>query len=177
MEADKIFTLKIPGRIENLSRILDFAAEAMEFFGMDEDGAFDVNVAMDEACTNVINYSDVIDFSGVIDSFGVIDSSGVIDSFGGKNDIPDIEVTATRRDGMFFVTVTSRGGYFDPTIPAAPDTSSDIDERKVGGLGVYFMQQLMDKLQYGYNDGAGTLTMGKRLPNAADCGTHKRSDE
>jgi anti-sigma regulatory factor (Ser/Thr protein kinase) len=179
MELDEIFTLEIPCRIESLPRILDFIAEAMERFGMDEDGAFDVNVAVDEACTNVINYSCAINSSDENTSSGggpniEIENIESKNIEGEDTEVENIEVTASGRGGMFYVTVRSRGGYFDPTIPVAPDTISGIDERKVGGLGVYFMQQLMDELKYSYNEGAGTLSMGKRLPDAANCGTHNR---
>jgi serine/threonine-protein kinase RsbW len=151
METDKIFKMEIPGRMESIPRILCFLSEAMEYFGMDEDGVFDVNVAVDEACANIINYSCALTQSCAFDY-----------SCGSR----EIEVTASRRGGLFFITVANRGEYFDPTRPVAPDISSDIDERKVGGLGVYLIQQLMDELRYEYKDGIGTLTMGKRLPES-----------
>jgi sigma-B regulation protein RsbU (phosphoserine phosphatase) len=47
METDKIFKLKLPERMESIPRILDFLSEAMEYFGMDEDGVFMVE-AYDE---------------------------------------------------------------------------------------------------------------------------------
>jgi anti-sigma regulatory factor (Ser/Thr protein kinase) len=43
-----------------------------------------------------------------------------------------------------------------------PDLDSDIEERRVGGLGIYLVRQVMDSISYRYENGKNVLTMEKR---------------
>ncbi len=48
--------LKIEGKLENLSLIGDFIGDSMREFGLDNRKIFNVQMAVDEACTNIIEY-------------------------------------------------------------------------------------------------------------------------
>ncbi|WP_420265053.1 ATP-binding protein [Candidatus Magnetominusculus dajiuhuensis] len=118
--------------------ILDFIGEAADALGFGGSFAFDVKVAVDEACTNIIDYNCVV---------------------GCKI---DISVESNGRD--FIVAIKSRGEPFDPNAVKTPDISLPLDERQPGGLGIFFMKQLMDKIDYVSEDGLNTLTMVKQRP-------------
>ncbi|MEW5871798.1 MAG: ATP-binding protein [Chloroflexota bacterium] len=63
------------------------------------------------------------------------------------------------------VTVTDRGWSFDPTGCPPPDLESDCEHRPIGGLGIYFMKQLMDEVRYRSDRrGGNRLTLVKYLP-------------
>ena len=55
------------------------------------------------------------------------------------------------------------GKEFDPTKLANPNILASVDNRKVGGLGVYITKQKMDVMEYKYENGKNCLTITKYL--------------
>ncbi|MBF0553893.1 MAG: SpoIIE family protein phosphatase [Nitrospirae bacterium] len=125
-------------KIDNIPIILDFIGEAAGSLGFGGSFAFDVKVAVDEACTNIIDYNCAV---------------------GCKI---DISVETNGQD--FIVAIKNCGEPFNPTTVKPPDISLPLEERQIGGLGIFFMKQLMDKIDYESKDGLNTLTMVKRRP-------------
>ncbi len=146
---DKKDSLTVPGRYNEIRHICDFVAEGAAQAGFDEDAIFQVQLACDEACTNIIEHTYEAENAGKI----------------------QISWEIGRR--TFTIIIEDSGKRFDPgEIPPAPvpptavrvGQEEDYDV-KVGGLGVYFMRKLMDKVTFHYNEGSGNvLTMEKRLP-------------
>jgi anti-sigma regulatory factor (Ser/Thr protein kinase) len=129
-----LFELKIEGILENLSLIGDFIGDTMRGFGLDEHKTFDVQLAVDEACTNIIEY-------------GYANEGGMID------------IACQRRGDEIIVVIKDRGKPFDPTSVQPPDLNASLEERKAGGLGIYFMKKLMDEVRYEFKEGKNVLTM------------------
>lgn len=61
------------------------------------------------------------------------------------------------------VEVRDDGRPFDPLSRPDPDTSLPLDEKPVGGLGVFLLRRLMDGVDYRHEDGLNVLRMTKRL--------------
>ena len=57
------------------------------------------------------------------------------------------------------------GEPFDPLAEEAPDTESGLDERRVGGLGIFLVRNTVDGISYEYNNGQNILTIVKELPS------------
>ncbi len=134
-------TLSVPGRYDQIRRVCAFVGEGARRAGFDEDAVFHVELACDEACTNIIEHT--------------YEGEGV----------GDIQVTWQQSAGAFTVTIRDNGPPFDskaiPDPPQAPDLG-EIDEVRVGGLGVFFMRRLMDEVKFSYLQGKGNvLTMVK----------------
>ena len=70
--------------------------------------------------------------------------SNVIDHGGAVT----VQVVAGFRNGRATVEVIDDGKAFDPTAAAAPDTTLDVEERDIGGLGVHLVRKLMDEVEY-----------------------------
>ncbi|MBR6228858.1 MAG: ATP-binding protein [Eubacterium sp.] len=66
-----------------------------------------------------------------------------------------------------YLSFVDRGQPFDPLSEEAPDTESDLDERRVGGLGIFLVRNTVDGISYEYNDGQNILTIVKELPGEA----------
>jgi len=128
------FELEIEGKLENLSVIGEFIADSMRDFGLDDRKIFEVQMAVDEACTNIINY-------------------------GYTAEVGMINITCRRRDEDVMVVIKDTGKPFDPTSVPPPDLDANLEERKIGGLGVYFMKTLVDEVKYEFRDGRNVLTM------------------
>jgi serine/threonine-protein kinase RsbW len=91
-------------------------------------------MAIDEACTNIINYGYTVD-------------------------VGMINISCWRRDEDVIVVIKDRAKPFDPTLVPPPDLDASLEERKIGGLGVYFMKTLVDEVKYEFKDGKNVLTM------------------
>ena len=136
----KQFKLKIDSKLENLSVIADFIATTMKQLGI-EGGVNEVQTAVDEACTNIMKYA----YSG---------GGGII------------TISCELQDNDFVTTIRDSGRPFDPSAVPPPDLEADLEERRVGGLGIYLMMRLMDEVSYNFDAGKGnTLIMRKRVLN------------
>ncbi len=61
------------------------------------------------------------------------------------------------------ITFLDSGVPFDPLQKEDPDVDVAIEDRPVGGLGVYMVKMSMDKVEYEYKDGANVLSIVKNL--------------
>lgn len=75
-----------------------------------------------------------------------------------------VEVSVRVRDGRVAVAVIDDGAPFDPTEAAAPDTALALEDRKVGGLGIYLVREMMDRVGYTRRDGRNHLEFSKAFP-------------
>jgi serine/threonine-protein kinase RsbW len=120
--------------------------------GFDEDAVFEIELACDEACTNIIEHT-----------------------YRAEN-VGNLQVRWEIRPDAFVVTIHDNGDRFDPSSipppPVPPDPAVEPEEVydiKVGGLGVFFMRELMDDVRFAYEEGSGNvLTMRKHLPEEAE---------
>jgi len=75
-----------------------------------------------------------------------------------------VEVDVGIGDGRVDVEVIDDGAPFDPTAAAAPDTDLTLENRKVGGLGIYLVREMMDRVDYARRDGRNRLQFSKSFP-------------
>ncbi len=139
MNKETIQKKSFENRIERLPDILDFLMDVMQEHGVGEEKMFDIQTAVDEACTNIIQYS-----------------------FPDKKE-ETIEISCNKEENSFIVTVKHSGEPFDPRQVKDPDLDEQIETREVGGLGIYFMRQLLDEFRYEYKDGLEILVMVKYI--------------
>ena len=75
------------------------------------------------------------------------------------DDMLDVEIESN--DTELSVTFKDKGIPFNPLDVEAPDVDSDISERQLGGLGIFLVRQMMDKVEYQYENGYNVLTVRK----------------
>lgn len=132
-------TLTFPGRFDSLAAISEFVARAAEAAGLDARALYQVELAVDEACSNIVEHA-----------------------YGGEGH-GDIEVTCRINSDGLTVMLRDYGRPFDPTGVAPPDLHASLEDRDLGGLGLYFMRQLMDEVHFEFTSDSGNLlTMVKR---------------
>ncbi|OGO03139.1 MAG: hypothetical protein A2Y91_01705 [Chloroflexi bacterium RBG_13_54_8] len=133
------FEMAVEADLENLSILSEFIARVMREIGADERSLFEVQLAVDEACTNIIQHA----YSGE----------------GGT-----ISIGCQLADDSLVVTIRDQGKPFDPNSIPPPDLGAGAGERKVGGLGMFLMTKMMDEVSYGFDAQRGNeLTMCKKL--------------
>lgn len=133
--------LTVPGRFEYLAQIAEFVTRAAREAELSDDDVFHVEMAVDEACSNVIEHA----YAEV----------------GG-----DIELTCTVLEpGQLSIIIRDHGRPFDPASVPEPNVSNGakFDAMQQGGLGLYFMRKLMDEVRFQFVPEHGnTLYMTKR---------------
>ena len=89
----------------------------------------------------------------------------------GWNDYLDVEIMRSEEG----ITLRFRDGGipFNPLEKDRPDTSLPINQRKIGGLGIYFVIRKMDAVEYEYTNGENLLTIRKKLKKQTDDGSNK----
>ena len=126
-------TTIFPARYKYLNEMREFAGQAAKDAGMDDTEVYAVELAVDEACTNIIEHAYGLDNGG------------------------EIECTCDAEDDRLTVILRDHGKPFDPSTVTEPDLSSGIEKRPPGGLGVYLMRQLMDEVRFESLGEAGNL--------------------
>lgn len=128
-------SMTIRSQFENLREVAEFARHWATEYGMREEDASDVELAVDEAVTNVIEHG----YRG--------------------NPAGLITVTCARRKKELVVEIRDNGEPFDTTKYRDPKTAGSLPDRSVGGLGLYFMRKLMDRVEFHHQRGSGNLTI------------------
>ena len=124
---------------DNLDEIREFVGEEARQVGFSDKEIYSIQLAADEASTNIIEYA----YAGVED---------------GK-----IEIDCSTADGGLKIVMRDKGKPFDPSSVPEPNVKADLSERKIGGLGIYLMRKLMDEVTYESTPELGNiLTMIKR---------------
>jgi serine/threonine-protein kinase RsbW len=136
----KRWELTVDGRLENLATIADFVIEAAQASGLNEKTTFEVQMAVDEACVNVIEHS-----------------------YGEEEEKGEIALCCECAEGDFVVTIRDHGQPFNPEDVPPPDLKCSLAERCNGGLGLYFMRRLMDEVRFRFDVEGNELTMVKRI--------------
>ena len=137
---ERKFTLHVPSSTENLALIREFVAAIGKQAGFDDQEIGKLELAVDEACANVIEHAY------------------------GHDTTKEVIVRATLDSDEVRIDVEDTGRGFDPqTVPAA-ELEKLVAERKSGGLGMRLMTKLMDEVRYEIEPGKrNALHMTKRL--------------
>ena len=124
----------LTAQFENLDRVREFVAESAEECGLEPAAVYAVQLAVDEAFTNIIEHA-----------------------YGGES-LERIECTCQMVSGNLGVTLMDCGKPFDPSLVPEPNLTAELEEREVGGIGLYFIYQLMDDVQFSFTK---NLELGK----------------
>lgn len=124
---------------DNLDEIREFVKEEARQVGFSDKEIYAIQLAADEASTNIIEHA----YAGVKD---------------GK-----IEIDCTVTDKELKIVLRDQGAAFNPASVPEPNVKADLSDRKIGGLGMYLMRKLMDEVFYeSSTDEGNILTMVKR---------------
>ena len=133
------YELCVSSSFRNLGQIAEFVAERARQAGLDDAQVFDVQMAVDEACTNSMEHA-----------------------YGGRED-GLVRVCCYVEGEDFVVRVTDYGASFDPSAVPKPDLAAPLEKRATGGLGLFFMRELMDQVDFRAHPTEGnTVIMRKR---------------
>ena len=115
--------VKLRAVLENLERIRTFGLECARAQHFSAARVAEIELSLEEAFTNICNYA----YAG---------------------EPGEIEVNCFAEDGSMVIEIIDTGVSFDITTADDPDVTADLSERKLGGLGIFLIRKLMDKVVY-----------------------------
>lgn len=137
---ERKFTLHFPSSTENLALVREFVTTIGKQAGLDEAEVNKLELAVDEACSNVIEHAY------------------------GHDATKEVIVRATFDDETLRIDVEDTGRGFDPKSVPPAELERLVAERKSGGLGMRLMRSLMDEVRYEIEPGKkNELHMVKRI--------------
>jgi anti-sigma regulatory factor (Ser/Thr protein kinase) len=134
---EKILILR--NEIEEISKLPLFIEELGDELGLSPELIFNLNLVLEEAISNVVLYAYP------------------------KEEHEIITLTAKKIENQLIFILTDSGKEFDPTQIPDADITLSAEERSIGGLGIFLIRQIMNRVEYQRIDGKNVLTLGKEL--------------
>lgn len=131
-------TQVFPGEFSSLAPIAQFVEQQALAAGLSDDAIYSVQLAVDEACSNIIEHG-----------------------YGGEG-LGDIRCTCNVLSQGLEIVLMDHGKRFDPEALPEPKVGAPLEELGSRGAGVFLMRKLMDKVDFHFDETNGTtLTLFK----------------
>jgi len=135
--------LTASSRIEELSTIAEQTAVFLESAGCAANSIFAIQFALEELFSNIVNYA-----------------------FDHDRESHSIAIRLEHDPGVITLMLEDDGRTFDPLSAPLPDTSLPVDQRPIGGLGLFITQRLASSIDYRRVDGKNRVSVRFVAPSA-----------
>jgi serine/threonine-protein kinase RsbW len=135
------FEIFLKGKLEEIDHLSLSVEQFSKKMGINDFVKNQLNLILEELYTNTANYG----FQGIKDG--------------------QVSISLILLDGQIEITYQDNGIAFNPLEMDDPDLLLNLDERAVGGLGVFFVKAMTDQVSYARDGDLNVLTMHKTLLN------------
>ena len=135
-------SFKLKNNISELDKLGRKLTDFGNGIGLSKKCIFQINLALDELFTNIVSY-------------GFPDKGHHL-----------VSVALSHDDGKVRIEMEDTGIPFDPVSTDTPDPVTEIEDCKVGGLGLHLVKKIMDEITYQRSDQKNIITLVK---NTSDC--------
>ena len=125
---------------ENLYTVIDEIKDCLKKNNCPEDVITEISIAAEEIFVNIVNYA-----------------------YGGDEGLANVEIDVSPNPKVCRLVFKDSGVPYNPLEKEDPDIELGVEERKVGGLGIFMAKEIMDKMTYEYKDGKNVLTIEKNV--------------
>lgn len=139
MASSATYRLDVPASTQQLVHVRKFVTNHARKYGFDETDVEEIRLAVDEAMTNVIKHA-----------YGFDESKTVY-------------VTLGKKGKNFWVAIQDQGDAFDIDKYKEPNVAERVKMGKKGGVGVFLIKNLMDKVEYSRKNSHNEIKMIKKL--------------
>ena len=129
----------LSNKVSEVKRLNDFIKTVATQAGFEPSTVAGIKLAVEEAVVNVIQYAYP------------------------KNTEGEVTVEAFSNGQRMKIVLSDNGTPFDPTEALRADTTLDVEDRPVGGLGILLVRELMDTINYERTEGRNVLTLRKNI--------------
>ncbi|SDH79461.1 Anti-sigma regulatory factor (Ser/Thr protein kinase) [Pseudobutyrivibrio sp. 49] len=142
-------TFECEATIENLEKVMGFVEGELEALECDMARIMQISLAVEEVYVNIAHYA-----------YSKLDEEG--------KTIPDtgtgpMELDLEADEGQVFLTFKDEGLPYNPLEREDPDTTLSVEDREIGGLGIFMVKKSMDEVSYRHKEGKNILTLMKRI--------------
>ena len=139
MGNDKIKQFVIENQIRELSSLAEKIDDLADEWKLPPAMAMNMNLVIEEAVSNIIFYA----FA--------------------NNGRHEIGISISLTNNLLTIKITDDGAPFNPLAQERPDITLPAEERPVGGLGIFLISQIMDKMDYARIKNENILTLTKSI--------------
>ncbi len=134
-------SLTLPARMASFDAFMAFVRQTAESLNIRAPVISKFELAAEELLVNVVHYA-----------------------YAGSDAPGDIEMRCgMAAPDMFCMEVRDKGAPFNPLQAGTPDLSGSMDERPVGGLGIFLVRELADRLDYYREENTNTIVFCKSI--------------
>ena len=130
--------IELDADLKNLPQFIELAHACAVDSGFDDSSIMQIELALEEVIVNIVNYAYPVKQ--------------------GK-----IKLSCKKEGNAMKMEISDYGILFDMFTAEEPDIDAPLEERHVGGLGVFFVKQLMDEVKYKRRGDENFLTLVKHL--------------
>jgi anti-sigma regulatory factor (Ser/Thr protein kinase) len=123
---------------ENVDKAIEFVDEMLDEYGCGLKEKAAIDVAVDELFANIAHYA-----------------------YNPETGYATVKVDVVKEPLSVEITFVDNGKPYDPLAKADPDTTRSIEDREIGGMGIFIVKKSMDAVDYEYKDGKNILTIKK----------------
>ncbi len=132
--------ITLDATIENIDKVVEFLNAELIRLNCDENVKKKIDIAVDEVFSNIANYA-----------YKPVDGKVTV-KFDEKG-----------KDNQVEIIFIDGGKPYNPLEREDPNTNLPVEEREVGGLGIYIVKKSMDQVLYEYKDKKNILTLIKKI--------------
>ena len=132
--------LTIEATPENVDKAIEFVDEMLEEYGCGMKEKMAIDVAVDELFANIAHYA-----------------------YNPETGYATVRVDVVKESLSVEITFVDNGKPYDPLAKVDPDTTQSIEDREIGGMGIFIVKKSMDAVNYEYKDGKNILTIKKKF--------------
>ncbi len=126
--------------VENITRVTAFVDEELEALGCPMKAQMQIDIAIDELFGNIAHYA-----------------------YNPEVGPATVRVEVVEDPLSVVVSFIDKGVPYDPLSREDPDVELSLEERRIGGLGIYMVKKSMDEISYEYKDGQNILRIRKKI--------------
>ena len=132
--------MTIDATLENIAVVTDFVNEQLEQIECPMKAQIQIDVAIDELFGNIAHYA-----------------------YSPETGPATVGVEVRENPMAVIITFMDHGIPYGPLEKEDPDVTLSLEERQIGGLGIYMVKKSMDEITYEYKDGQNILKIKKNL--------------
>lgn len=138
MKESYIKELKINAEIENLEVLIAFINTELERLGCPRNIQTQIDLAVEEIFVNIAQYA-----------YYPETGEAVIRVIAGDNEMR--------------IEFEDSGKPYNPLETAEPDINAPVEDRPIGGLGIFLVKKIMDSIEYRYEGNRNLLSLNRTI--------------